>query len=156
MSISTTEMPGSSHESPPPPDCTADAPVRLAIEIDADVVAARRTVRNMASCAGFTATEMTLIATAVSEIARNIVCFARAGEMEMRVDLLAGRTGITIVARDRGPGIDDLAAALTDGVSTGGGLGLGLPGARRLMDEFHVASGAGAGTTVSMTKWRRS
>ncbi len=135
-------------------DPTVDAPVRIAIAVDADVVAARRTVRSMAAAVQFTATELTVIATAVSEIARNIVSFAQGGEMEIRCVHESTRTGIIVVARDAGPGISDLAAALRDGVSTGHGLGLGLPGARRLMDEFQVASAPGSGTTVSMTKWR--
>ena len=109
----------------------------------------------MAAAAGFSATELTVIATAVSEIARNIVCFAWAGEILISRVRRAGRSGITVVATDAGPGIADVTDALRDGVSTGHGLGLGLPGARRLMDEFTITSVPGRGTTVSMTKWLR-
>jgi len=90
----------------------------------------------------------------VSEVARNIVRFAGAGEVV--IELIDGpRQGVQIVARDAGPGILDVDLALTDGYSTYDGLGLGLPGARRLMDEFAVASEPGRGTTVTMTKWRQ-
>ncbi len=128
--------------------------MRMAIAVDADVVAARAAVRRMAASAGYTGSELTVIATAVSEIARNIVSFARGGEMVMRCVREPARIGISITARDKGPGIADVAGALQDGVSTGSGLGLGLPGARRLMDDFHLDSRLGEGTTVSMTKWR--
>ncbi len=95
-----------------------------------------------------------MIATAVSEIARNIVRFAGTGEVLIElVDV--PRPGVRVVARDTGPGIEDVQRALTDGYSTYHGLGLGLPGARRLMDEFSVVSEIGRGTTVTMTKWRR-
>jgi len=95
-----------------------------------------------------------LIATAISEIARNIVKFARRGEIVIRLVDEPGRRGLTVVARDAGPGIGDISAALRDGVSSYRGLGLGLPGARRLMEEFDVVSEVGKGTTVTMAKWR--
>ena len=121
---------------------------------DSDVVTARQLGREMAVRAGFTSTDQTLIATAISEIARNIVKFARRGEILIRLVDEHGRRGVTVVARDAGPGIADTAAALRDGVSSYRGLGLGLPGARRLMDEFDVVSEVGKGTTVTMAKWR--
>ena len=106
----------------------------------------------MASRLGFPRTDRTLIATAVSEVARNIVRFAGAGELV--IELVEGsRKGLRVVASDSGPGIDDVDKALADGYSTYNGLGLGLPGARRLMDEFELVSEIGAGTTVTMTKW---
>jgi serine/threonine-protein kinase RsbT len=129
-----------------------DDEVRIPVHLDADIVIARQTVREMATQAGFTATDLTLIATAVSEIARNIVRFASQGEVVVEI-VDEPRRGIQVVARDTGPGIADVEQALTDGFSTYHGLGLGLPGARRLMDEFAVVSEPGRGTTVTMTKW---
>ena len=121
---------------------------------DADVVVARQKAREAAARAGFSGTELTLIATAVSEIARNIVKFARRGEFTFSIVAEAGRNGLLITARDSGPGIADLPQALQDGYSTYRGLGIGLPGARRLMDEFDIVTEVGKGTTVTMAKWR--
>jgi RNA polymerase sigma factor (sigma-70 family) len=130
-----------------------DDEMRVAVRVDADVVAARQAARELAARLGFPPTDLTEIATAVSEIVRNIVRFADAGEV--LVELLdSPRPGIRITARDSGPGIPDVQEALREGYSTYRGLGLGLPGARRLMDEFAVASEPGRGTTVTMTKWR--
>jgi serine/threonine-protein kinase RsbT len=98
-------------------------------------------------------TNLTLLATAVSEVARNIVRFTEGGEIVVEVVEQDGRRGVQVVARDGGPGIPDVDEAMADGFSTYAGLGLGLPGARRLMDEFAVASEEGRGTTVTMTKW---
>ena len=131
-----------------------DDEARVVITRDADVVTARQKGRDMAARAGFTSTDLTLIATAISEIARNIVKFAHRGEIVIRIVDEADRRGITVVARDAGPGIGDITGALRDGVSTYRGLGLGLPGARRLMDEFDIVSEVGKGTTVTMAKWR--
>jgi RNA polymerase sigma factor (sigma-70 family) len=130
-----------------------DDAVRVAVRTDADVVAARQAAREVATRLEFSSTDVTLIATAVSEITRNIVRFADSGEVVV-TELQEPRRGISIVARDAGPGIPDVDQALQDGYSTYQGLGLGLPGARRLMDEFAVASETGRGTTVTMTKWR--
>jgi serine/threonine-protein kinase RsbT len=131
-----------------------DDEVRIAIRTDADIVAARQAARQLASRLGFSRTDLTILATAMSEVARNIVRFAGAGEVV--IELIDGpRQGVQMVARDAGPGILDVDLALTDGYSTYDGLGLGLPGARRLMDEFAVASEPGRGTTVTMTKWRQ-
>jgi serine/threonine-protein kinase RsbT len=127
---------------------------RVPVAQDADVVIARQKAREVAVRAGFTGTDLTLIATAVSEIARNIVKFARRGEFAFSVVTEPGRTGLLMTARDSGPGIPDVPRALRDGYSTYRGLGLGLPGARRLMDEFDIVSEVGTGTTVTMTKWR--
>jgi RNA polymerase sigma factor (sigma-70 family) len=132
----------------------SDDEVRIRIRADADIVVARQRAREQASRLGFSGTELTVIATAVSEIARNIVRFA--GDGEVVVDLVEEPGhGIRVVARDTGPGIPDVEQALTDGYSTYRGLGLGLPGARRLMDEFAVMSEVGRGTTVTMIKWRQ-
>jgi RNA polymerase sigma factor (sigma-70 family) len=128
---------------------------RIAIYTDADVVTARKQGRELAAQAGFSATELTIIATAISEIARNIVMFAERGEVVVSLVEENSRQGVTVVARDSGPGIPDLERALKDGYSGYGGMGLGLPGSRRLMDEFEVTSEVDKGTTVTMTKWRR-
>ena len=118
------------------------------------MVALPRGTAAAAPGAGFAAADLTLVATAISEIARNIVKFARRGELTIALVTDDGRTGVTIVARDSGPGIVDVGQALQDGYSTYRGLGLGLGGARRLMDEFEITTEAGRGTTVTMTKWR--
>jgi len=103
---------------------------------------------------GFSMSEATLIATAISELARNIVSYAHQGSVTLRpVHGSNGATGLTIVASDAGPGITDINLALRDGYSSSGGLGLGLPGVRRLMDEFDIVSRVGSGTTVTVTKW---
>lgn len=126
----------------------------MPVSRDADVVVARQKAREAAARAGFSGTDLTLIATAVSEIARNIVKFARRGEFTFSIVAEAGRNGLLITARDSGPGIADLPQALQDGYSTYRGLGIGLPGARRLMDEFDIVTEVGKGTTVTMAKWR--
>ena len=130
--------------------------VRIPVERDADVVTARRRGRQLAEQLGFSPTDATLLATAISEMARNIVKFAVRGDITVHEVSEEGRQGVTIVVRDVGPGIPDLERAMRDGYSTYNGLGLGLPGARRLMDQFDVVTEAGRGTTITMTKWRRS
>jgi serine/threonine-protein kinase RsbT len=131
-----------------------DDEVRVAIREDADVVAARQAARALASRLGFSGPDLTILATAVSEVARNIVRFAGHGEVVVEL-VEEPRRGVRVVARDSGPGIKDIEQALTDGYSTYAGLGLGLPGARRLMDDFVVVSEPGHGTTVTMTKWQQ-
>lgn len=129
--------------------------LQISVASDKDVVSARQEGRNAALKAGFSVSEATLIATAISELARNIVSYARHGTVTLRpVHGHNGAAGLTIIAADSGPGIIDVAQALRDGYSSSGGLGLGLPGVRRLMDEFDIASRAGGGTTVTVTKWR--
>ncbi len=131
-----------------------DGTTRVPVAKDADVVLARQAGRRLAAELGFSATDGTVIATAISEVTRNIVKFAGTGEVRIgRLDAEA-RVGIEVVARDAGPGIADSELALTDGHSTYGGLGLGLPGCRRLMDDFRLESEPGKGTTISMCKWR--
>jgi serine/threonine-protein kinase RsbT len=127
--------------------------IRIAVSADPDIVTARQAARKVAAEAGFPSTELTVLATAVSEIARNIVRFAGVGELMVEQIEDQNRRGVRIVARDAGPGIVDLERAMQDGYSTYKGLGLGLPGAKRLMDEFAVVTKAGRGTTVTMTKW---
>jgi serine/threonine-protein kinase RsbT len=131
------------------------AEISISIEQDGDIVAARQKGRELCAEMGFGNTDRTLIATAVSEVARNIVSYAGRGEILLRGIDDGGRRGILVVARDEGPGIADTALALRDGYSTGNSLGLGLPGARRLMDEFELVSTLGVGTTVTMRKWLR-
>jgi serine/threonine-protein kinase RsbT len=126
--------------------------VQVAINADPDIVAARQAARELAARAGFEGTDLTMLATAVSEVARNIVRFTDGGEVSIEL-VERPRRGIRVVARDTGPGIHDVDKALEDGFSTYDGLGLGLPGSRRLMDEFSIDSDVGHGTTVTMTKW---
>jgi serine/threonine-protein kinase RsbT len=129
--------------------------LKIPISADQDIVTARQEGRRLASAAGFSSSDLTVIAAAISEVARNIVEYARNGAIEVRLVEKAGRQGIIIVASDDGPGIADLTLALQDGYSTSGSLGLGLPGARRLMDEFEIRSEVGRGTVVTMRKWAR-
>jgi serine/threonine-protein kinase RsbT len=127
----------------------------IRIEHEMDIVTARQKGRELAASRGFSSTDQTLVATAISEVARNIVVYAHRGEIILALLEEQGRRGLMIVARDQGPGIQDLALAMRDGYSTGKSLGMGLPGAKRLMDEFDLASVVGEGTTVTMKKWAR-
>lgn len=120
-----------------------------------DIVAARQRGRAMAEDVGFTGSDLTLIAIVISELARNIVNYAGEGEIVLWKASNGSRQGLTIVARDRGQGIADTELVMQDGYSTGGGLGLGLPGVRRLTDTFTLHSEVGKGTTVEVTKWTR-
>ena len=126
----------------------------IPITTDTDIVVARQKGRELAERIGFSRTDLTFITTAISEVARNITSYADRGEILFRIVDGDGRVGIHMEARDEGPGIGDLQRALEDGYSTAEGMGLGLPGARRLMDDFEVRSEAGIGTTVIMRKWR--
>ena len=128
--------------------------VRVAINTDADLVTARAEGRAMAERLGFPRPDPTLIATAISEVARNIVVHAGRGEIVLQPFEDANRYGVVVTAIDEGPGIRDVEAAVRDDYSGKGGLGLGLPGARRLMDDFEITSSADSGTTVTMRKWR--
>jgi phosphoserine phosphatase RsbX len=127
----------------------------IAIRNESDVANARMRLRAFSVDLGFAATASDELATAVSEIARNIVIHAITGEIVVRQIADAGRNGLTIVATDRGPGIPDSEKALQDGYSTGTGLGLGLPSARRLVDSLEISSTPGVGTTITMKKWQR-
>jgi serine/threonine-protein kinase RsbT len=128
---------------------------RIAIRHESDIVAARRAGRELGETLGFTRGELTVVATAISEVARNIVVYAKLGEVVLQVKEDHGRRCLVVIARDEGPGIEDISRAMADGYSTAGGLGLGLPGARRMMDEFEIVSQLGKGTVVTMKKWAR-
>jgi serine/threonine-protein kinase RsbT len=125
------------------------------IDRDGDIVAARQKARELAVQVGFSGSDLTLIATAISEVARNIVVYASRGEIVLSAVQNGSRRGVLVVARDQGPGIPDIERAMRDGYSTGKSLGLGLPGAKRLMDEFEITSEIGKGTTITMRKWTR-
>ena len=129
------------------------AEVRVLVESDRDIVSARQQGRLMAAQIGFTPGGATLIATAISELARNILMYARRGEVVMRTLESNGARGIAVEARDDGPGIPHPQRALEDGYSTSGRLGLGLPGVKRLMDDFKLDTEPGRGTTVAVRKW---
>ena len=126
----------------------------VAIGSDRDIVTARQYGRELALSLGLSLGEATLIATAISELARNIVSYARTGEVVLSVSETPNRVGLTVVARDAGPGIPDVELALRNGFSTSGSFGVGLPGVRRLMDDFDIRSTPGDGTVVTVTKWR--
>jgi len=128
---------------------------RVTIVSGADIVTARLEGRQLAAEAGFNGSDLTVIATAISEVARNIVEYARNGEILLSIVHDGTKRGLRVVARDDGPGIPNIEQAMQDGFSTGRGLGLGLPGTRRLMDEFVIKSRVGEGTTVTATKWIR-
>jgi serine/threonine-protein kinase RsbT len=128
--------------------------VRVHIVVDADIVQARGEGRALASRLGFARTDATLIATAISEIGRNILHHAGRGEVSIAEAADDHLLGIEVVARDQGPGIPDVEQALSEGYASGNGLGLGLPGAKRLMDDFSIETEIGRGTTVTMRKWR--
>lgn len=123
------------------------------VAADSDIVTARMRARAMALHLGFRTTDATLIATAVSELARNILLYAGRGEITITALENGGRKGLAMMARDEGPGIPDAAKAMEDGFSTSGRLGLGLPGVRRLMDEFEIDAGVPRGTTILVKKW---
>ena len=132
-----------------------DTEIRVPITADSDMLPARAEGRALADHLGFSRTDATLIATAISEVARNILVHAGSGEIILMPVQEHDRYGVVVVARDEGPGIRDVNAAIEEGYSgVNGSSGLGLPGARRLMDEFELASRLGDGTTVTMRKWR--
>ena len=127
--------------------------IRVPIASDADIVIARQQGRSLAERLGFSATDQTIIATAISEVARNIIKFAKRGEVILSAIARNPSNGIKVIARDQGPGIPDIHLALQDGYTTGTGLGMGLPGCKRLMDEMDIKSILRKGTTVTMKKW---
>jgi serine/threonine-protein kinase RsbT len=130
------------------------AEIRVPIRSDKDIVVARQKAREVAAGIGFVSSDLALIATAVSELARNIVRYAGRGEVSIQPVEASARLGIVLVARDEGPGMGDVDQAMQVGYSTSGGLGLGLPGVRRLMDEFEITSERGRGTSVTIKKWK--
>jgi serine/threonine-protein kinase RsbT len=125
------------------------------IHSESDIVETRRTVRTAATRLGFGITDVTRIVTAASELARNVFLYAGSGIMRWQALDMAGRIGIELTFEDRGPGITDIEQAMEAGYTSGGGLGMGLPGAKRLMDEFEIASEIGKGTIVTAKKWHR-
>lgn len=127
----------------------------IAIASDTDVVTARQLGRDVAAELGFTRGDQTVIAAAISEVARNILTYARRGDVTIRPFPDGERPGLMVVARDDGPGIADIDLAMQDGFSTSGGLGVGLSGSKRLMDEFVVVSSPHKGTIVTMKKWKK-
>src|SRR5258708_4621740 len=134
---------------------TAAPEIGVAINSDGVIVVAGEKGRGRAVEMGFSSGDATLIATAISELARNIVAYAKKGMITLQVVNGSNRQGIAVTASDDGPGIPDIRQALRDGFSTSGSLGLGLPGVRRLMDEFEITSQPGRGTTVVVKKWRQ-
>ncbi|HJV53843.1 MAG TPA: anti-sigma regulatory factor [Noviherbaspirillum sp.] len=127
----------------------------LPLASDLDVLRARQYGRELASSLRFSNSELTIIATAISEIARNTVLYAQSGRIALSVVQKGKKRGLQVVTEDKGPGIVDLSMAMQDGYTTSQGLGIGLPGAKRLMDEFAIESEIGKGTTIIMTKWER-
>lgn len=127
----------------------------LPITSDKDLVTIRDYGRSLAGQIGFGGTDQTLIATALSEICRNVLEYAGRGEVliEANSNVQARKKGITITVIDQGPGIQDVNKALREGYSTGKGMGIGLPGARRIMDDFEIESVIGKGTTIKMSRW---
>ncbi|MDX1901343.1 MAG: anti-sigma regulatory factor [Gammaproteobacteria bacterium] len=120
---------------------------------DTDIVSARQKARELARSLDFSSSELAIIATAISELARNIISYAGTGTISIQLTLDSARKGILITAQDEGPGIRDLNLAMQDGYSTSNSLGLGLPGVKRLMDSFEINSVVGKGTTVVVEKW---
>jgi serine/threonine-protein kinase RsbT len=125
----------------------------IPIITDTDIVTARQCARELAKNFGFSSSELAGIAAAISELARNIVSYAKKGVVNISLIQEVNRKGILIVAHDIGPGISDINKALQDGYSTSNSLGLGLPGVKRLMDSFEIQSEIGKGTTVTIKKW---
>lgn len=127
---------------------------RIPVDNDLDIVSARMEGRNMAKELGFGVIDQARIATAISELARNIVLYTEGGEILIEIIEENDRSGIQVTSQDQGPGIADIELVMQDGYSTQRGLGMGLPGTRRLMDEFEIESELGVGTTVRVRKWQ--
>ena len=127
----------------------------VAINNESDVIVVRKAVREAASQLNFSLTDVTRIVTAASELARNVFLYAGSGVMKWRALNGGSELGMELRFEDHGPGIPDLEQAMAEGYSTSGGLGLGLPGSQRLMDEMEVSSKSGAGTTIVARKWQR-
>ncbi|MFE5290082.1 anti-sigma regulatory factor [Nocardia sp. NPDC056611] len=127
--------------------------VVIAVTVSNDIVTARQAGLELAAKLGFSLSDRTMIATAISEVARNITSYAGTGEIRLGVQDRDGRRSMVVQAKDNGPGIPDIPRAMEDGYSTGRGLGLGLPGSRRLMDGMVINSEPGQGTLVEMWKW---
>ncbi|MHC8320295.1 anti-sigma regulatory factor [Pseudomonas sp. GB2N2] len=123
------------------------------IRIEQDVVLARQTARKLATECGMRLIDLTKMVTAVSELARNTMVYGGGGDMDWEILDENARTGLRLVFRDEGPGIPDLKLAMTDGWTSGGGLGLGLTGAKRLVEEFELETEPGKGTRITITRW---
>jgi serine/threonine-protein kinase RsbT len=132
-----------------------ESEARVAINSAMDIVTARQKGRSLAMEIGFEGSDLTLIATAISEVARNIIDHAKRGEVILATIHHGNKQGLAIKAKDSGPGIRDVKQAMQYGFSTRKGLGVGLPGAKWLVDEFEIESKVGKGTTVTMKKWLR-
>ena len=130
-------------------------PKVINIQSDLDIVAARMAARDMAKAMGFGAIDQARIATAISELARNIYLYAGEGTVTVSEVQQGIRKGLQVICEDQGPGIDDINLVMQDGYTTSKGMGMGLPGARRLMDDFEVVSVSGEGTTITCRKWKR-
>ena len=128
-------------------------PRKNVIRSDTDIVAARHLGRQMAEQVGFGRSDQALIATAISELARNVLRYAGSGTIEMQIVTKSRTRGIVVAVRDNGPGIADVELAMRDGFSTGGSLGLGLPGTKRIMDGFTLETAPGDGVRVTISKW---
>jgi len=126
---------------------------QLDVRRETDVIITRQEGRRLAQELGFGLADQTRIATAISELTRNVIQYAGQGTVTLRAVKTDGRDGLEVVVADQGPGIEDVEVAMQDGYSTGGGLGMGLPGARRLMHEFAIVSRPGGGTTVTIRMW---
>ncbi len=129
--------------------------VRVSIRTEGDIVTARQKVRELCNRLSFSSVDQTLVATAISELTRNIIDYAQSGEIKMKIVENADKKGLVIIASDHGPGIRDISLAMQDGYSTSKGLGLGLPGCKRIMDDFEITSRVGKGTTVTIKKWKK-
>ena len=129
--------------------------VRVPVQSDIDIVAARQKGRALATRLGFSSSDATIVATAISELARNIVLYAKRGEIVLTATSNGEHRGLIIVACDDGEGIADVRQAMQDGYSTSGRMGVGLPGVKRLMDDFEISSVVGKGTVVTVKKWGR-
>jgi len=126
---------------------------RISIDSDEDIVTVRQHVRGVCARLGFSLTDTTRVVTSASELARNVVSYATSGELVWRLIERGSATGLEIRVEDEGPGISDIDSAMREGFSTGHGLGMGLPGTKRLMDELEIQSTPGVGTRVVARKW---
>jgi serine/threonine-protein kinase RsbT len=147
-------MPSANGLSPAMTALTSMDEIRVPVASDTDIVAARQTGRALAARLGFSSGDATMVATAISELARNIVLYAMRGEIVFGLEWNGVSPILVITARDEGEGIADVRLALQDGYSTSGRLGVGLPGVKRLMDEFEISSTVGRGTVVVVKKWK--
>ncbi len=136
-------------------DSVIERDAAIPVRSDVDVLKARQYGKELAASLHFSSSERTIIATAISEIARNTVLYGISGSIVLKVVQQGGKRGLLVIVRDQGPGIADLGLVMQDGYTTSHGLGIGLPGAKRLMDEFDIVSEVGIGTVITMKKWER-